>query len=219
MSDQNNNSNNIPEEVIKEAQKYADSISEDLEKQKESPVQNFGDINSTSSLKQGKETSASETVTIPIEQTPEDINNVVKIDSGAASTPVTDTNFVQHPQDQLSPTVVTIGNGGKTPFWFYLVFFMTLMIFIGVTTLLIKSFSENNQKTAGAKVITPTPQVTIANLSPTAWVGQADDSKKIEAAFMNLESADEVVDIEKDIKNTDFSPIDQSRNRLEEELY
>jgi len=219
MSDQNNNSNSIPEEVIKEAQKYADNISEDIEKQQELPAQNFGETDSSSISEQSKETSASETVTIPIEQTPEDITKVVKIDTGVTSVPISDTNFVQHPQDQSGPTVVTVGNGGKTPFWFYLVFFMTLMIFIGVTTLLIKSFSENNQKTAGAKVITPTPQVTIVNLSPTAWVGQADDSKKIEAAFMNLESADEVVDIEKDIKNTDFSPIDQSRNRLEEELY
>lgn len=115
------------------------------------------------------------------------------------------------------PSIIIPGNKSDVPKWFYIIFILTLIIFIAVTVLLVlsvvqKSNSPNNP------VPTVSPVATITIVSPTIIllpVIDATDAGTLKIS--RVSGSDEIKDIENDIKTTDFSPIEAGLSTLEAE--
>lgn len=120
------------------------------------------------------------------------------------------------PPPPSSPTVVIPPNTESTPKWFYLLFGITLVVFFAMTIFLIATLRQKQAKTLK---ITPLPTVTatitkaIPSITP---VSEATDP-----AILKLTSqgtADTFVELESDVENTDFSPIEQIITKLDEQM-
>lgn len=117
-----------------------------------------------------------------------------------------------------SASVVVTGSNEKVPKWFYFIFILTLIIFIAVTVLLVKSVMQKSNSASNA---TPTinPVAIKAVVSPTIIpvpTIEATDAGTLKIS--QVSSSDEIKDIENDIKTTDFSPIETGLSDLDSNL-
>lgn len=116
------------------------------------------------------------------------------------------------------PSMIIPGNKSRAPKWFYIIFILTLIIFIAVTVLLVMSVI---QKSNSANIAVPTvsPVATKAVISPTIFllpVIEATDAGTLKIS--QVSGSDEIKDIENDIKTTDFSPIEAGLSTLDGEV-
>jgi hypothetical protein len=125
------------------------------------------------------------------------------------------------PLSSSSPSVIVPGKNGKVPKWFYLIFILTLIIFIAVTTLLVKSMVQrsnnaiSNIPTVSPVITKPVTTVTIPAIIPSPTI-EATDAGTLKIS--QVSNSDEINDIENDIKTTDFSSIETGLSRLDSEL-
>lgn len=115
-------------------------------------------------------------------------------------------------------SVVVPGNNGKVPKWFYIIFILTLIIFIAVTVLLVMSVvQKSNSANNAVPVISPvaTKVVATPTIIPQPTI-EATDAGTLKIS--QVSGSDEIKDIENDIKTTDFSPIETGFSTLDTEL-
>lgn len=129
------------------------------------------------------------------------------------STPVPEANI---PPGSANSTVL-VPHGNSMPKWFFILFSLVVLLFIGVTVFLMKSFSQ-----AGFPfILNPSPTVTAvvtkAVIVPSIAISpspEASDSMLMKVGV--LTNTDEIADIETDIKNTDINIIDEVKTRSTE---
>lgn len=125
------------------------------------------------------------------------------------------------PEANLSPppppTVIVPPEGNGKPFWLYLLFAVTIVIFIAITFLLVASLK---QKSSSPEVPpTPFPSVTpLVTREPTLRISPTPkENQATEAAVLNLRKlrqSDELTDIEADLNETDLAILEESLNFL-----
>lgn len=117
----------------------------------------------------------------------------------------------QIPEPPAGSTVVVPGGGG-VPKWFYFIFGLTVLIFLIVTALLVMSLGQkNNQPAASAPTSSPT------SLVPTKPILAPTTIPATDAAVLKLNtlgSSDEIIDLDREIRETDLTTIDQSLSGL-----
>lgn len=117
----------------------------------------------------------------------------------------------QIPEPPAGSTVVVPGSG-KVPKWFYFIFGLTVLIFLIVTALLVVSLGQkNNQPITSVPTSGPTSSV------PTKPVLVPTTIPATDAAVLKLNalgSSDEIIDLEREIRETDLTAIDQSLSGL-----
>ncbi len=113
------------------------------------------------------------------------------------------------------PTVVVSGKD-RINKWFYLLFVITLIVFIFITSLILKtnnsSFSlfTKNQPTV-SQVVT-----SVVHISPSPTTTIETDSAV--SQLNKLSESDNIVDLENDLENTDLKPIEESVKNLDDAM-
>lgn len=113
------------------------------------------------------------------------------------------------------PTVVVSGKDRINKL-FYLLFAITLIVFIFLTSLILKmdnlpfSLFMKNQPTV-------TPVVTsVVQISPSPTIPIETDSAVLQ--MNKLSESDNIADLENDLKNTDLKPIEESIKNLDDAM-
>jgi hypothetical protein len=110
-----------------------------------------------------------------------------------------------------SSQAVVVSRGENIPKLFYLILGVTLVIFLGMTILLYSTLTkkgESNKSSISPTVSVSTP--TIAAISPTIVSSPAAATDSALIKLEKLGTSDEVGEIEKDLTDTDFSPLEES---------
>jgi hypothetical protein len=128
------------------------------------------------------------------------------------------TNTVLEDNDpqSASSTVVVSNQSNNTPRWFYFIFILTLIIFIIVTSLLVLTFINKDFKLPFISKPSPTPIPVVYKkpIIPTPIITkEPEDPVLIKLKLIN--DSDELQNIEKDLKETDLSFIDENINLLD----
>lgn len=127
-----------------------------------------------------------------------------------------------YPPISSEPSVVVPVNS-KIPKWFYIIFFLTLVTFIVVTILLVSTLNQKNQP--NKPVVTPTVIPSITQIIPTKTVPSptliisptiAVDSALIK--LNTLKNTDEIIDLEADLNETDFSTVEEAKINFDREM-
>lgn len=116
------------------------------------------------------------------------------------------------PASSPVPTVVIPQKNGL-PFWFYILFVATLIVFIAMTTLLVLSFAA--KKSNPSKTTTVPTQV--VNISPSVIAPSVASVTTLDSAE-TLTSSDKTADILTDLENTNLQIIKDNLDQLDSQL-
>ena len=94
---------------------------------------------------------------------------------------------------------------------FYLLLILTVFIFVGLLLVVIISFK--NSIDFGQKTLPSMPSIT-----PTVSQVNAESSDAASLLFLKQQDSDEIVDIESDLKATDFDSLDEEAASIEASL-
>lgn len=152
--------------------------------------------------------------------------NTVTAPYPAASSSVSSEPPIEVPPSSSGSVIVTSGSG--TPKWFFILFGLTLVLFIIVTAFLVMTLLNKKKDEDKQTAIAPdsVPSVTaVPKLSPTLFPisptvtllpPEASDSTVIK--MDTLSNSDEISQIENDIQNTDLSFIDTGLENLDKQI-
>lgn len=121
------------------------------------------------------------------------------------------------------PTVAVSGGGESAPKWFYFIFGVTVIAFFLVTTLLVFSlFKKQSSPSVSSGVLSsPTPAISPLGITvtqpPIPNPSTAPASLYIDK-LKQVRSADTVAEIESDVNETDFAPIQAEISSLSADL-
>ena len=153
-----------------------------------------------------------------------------QITSPSAQTDPAQTGFVPSqippvvPLDQ-SATVVVSKQGGGVPKWFYFLFGVTLIVFFIVTALLVLNYTQKSQNPPREEInptvipteaIISTPELT-KEILPTASPAPLVISPVV-ISVPELSKSDEIIDLEKDLNNTDLTQLEKSVVNLNQRM-
>lgn len=116
----------------------------------------------------------------------------------------------------FEPTVVMPAAESKTPVFFYLVFFITIGAFLFVSYLLFQSFTAKKETAQPLAVpVTPRPTATPIVISPTIAPTPVDS---VQLNLRKLDGSDAVSDIETNMDQTDYAPLQEDLSTLDKEF-
>lgn len=128
----------------------------------------------------------------------------------------------ESPPPPASSVVVSEGGGGGIPRWFYIILAVTLIAFFVVTGLLVTTILKSKLTSSPAQpTVVPTSSQIKDSPSPTMVIPTALPTPTPDQVVINLQQAstsDELVEIEKDLNNTDLSPVMNSLKEFDAEM-
>ena len=121
------------------------------------------------------------------------------------------------------PTVAVSGGGESVPKWFYFIFGVTVIAFFLVTTLLVFSLLKKQSSPPVSSEVLPSPAPAISPFGVTVTLSPAPNPSAAPASLYldtlkQVRSADTVGEIESDVNETDFAPIQTEISSLDADL-
>ncbi len=145
-----------------------------------------------------------------------------QVGSGQPEDSISDGNLNMNSGDEIRSdssfrkSTVAVSGKDRINKWFYIMFGITLIVFIFLTSLILKinilpfSLSMKNQPA-------PTPVVTsVMQTSPSPTIFVETDPAVLQ--LNKLSESDNIVDLENDLKDTDLKPIEESIKNLDGEM-
>lgn len=208
MPDENNLANNqFIENEVKEIDSQNDIASNSTEVRQNTPPSVGNNDNNNPAVVNIGESS----IKVPVQVMPDNISDVVSDINKELNNSSINGNG--------SKSTVVVARGDGLPKWFYLVFLLTFVGFLGMSFILYNMFTKNNAKIPNAVNGFPVPTISEINsvTTPTLTIVQ-DGNGLAKEIFGNLTRSDDLKDIETDLRKTDFSPIDESIENLDKQL-